>query len=110
MNAMTFVKTLQERETSINLYIVQQDEINKIDRKIKLQELKSVPGTMKLHQVITSEYDKIRYRDVSCNCLEKNMRWSHLAGLFFCWQQQIKGQKDKWASTIEKEKSEKFTK
>lgn len=71
MNAMAFVKTLQETNISINLYIVQQDEINEIDRKIKLQELKSVPGTMKLHQVITSEYGKIRYRDVSCNCLEK---------------------------------------
>ena len=71
MNAMAFVKTLQETNISINLYIVQQDEINEIDRKIKLQELKSVPGNMNLHQLITSQYGKIRYRDVSCNCLEK---------------------------------------
>ena len=62
MNASSFVKEMNS--DSIKVYEVKESEITEIDRIIPT--LKPIPGTMKIHQVFTTELSKLEYRDISC--------------------------------------------
>lgn len=67
MNAASFVKELNSN--TIIVYEIKESEINKIDEGILT--LKSIPGTMKLHQVLGVARSRLKYRDISClsiNC------------------------------------------
>ena len=63
LNAAAFVKTLKD-ETVIKLYEIKESDILEVDRNIP--PLKTVPRTMKIHQLYTESKGKISYRDISC--------------------------------------------
>lgn len=68
-SAKVFVESMKDSDTDCRL--VTEDQI--IEEQIKLQKvsLKTIKGTMKLHQVITVSPGAVLYRDISCHCEEK---------------------------------------
>jgi len=48
--------------------MVQEKNILEIENKSKKKTLKTVPGTMKIHQVITDQPESIKSQSVSCTC------------------------------------------
>ena len=69
LSADDFINQVQ-KNTKIQLYEVSQEEISAVEENIEDITLKTVPGTMKLHQVFVCGEQKISYRDVSCTCYE----------------------------------------
>ena len=67
-NAHQFVQEVSKSSAAIHLYEVTKDAILLIRNSFSLTNLKSVPGTMKLHQVIFSNQNCIHYRNVSYVC------------------------------------------
>ena len=67
-NAHQFVQEVSKSSAAIHLYEVTKDEILLIRNSLSVTNLKSVPGTMKLHQIIFSNQNCIDYRNVSCVC------------------------------------------
>jgi len=68
MNAEAFVQEIESSESQIKLFIVGETEIKQMETKIKQASPKTVPGTMRTHQVLTVSPGEIQYRDVSCSC------------------------------------------
>ena len=69
LSADDFINQVQ-KNTKIQLYEVSQGEISAVEEDIEDITKKTVPGTMKLHQVFVCGEQKISYRDVSCTCYE----------------------------------------
>ncbi|XP_046326072.1 uncharacterized protein LOC124110747 [Haliotis rufescens] len=65
MSASAFVDEL-ESETSIKLYLI--GDANAEEANLKQLQLKPIPGTMSLHQIIVTAPGHLHYRDVSCSC------------------------------------------
>ncbi|KAL5013419.1 hypothetical protein ScPMuIL_007689 [Solemya velum] len=70
LDAKTFVNTLREELTSVELFLVHDTDILEMEDKLKARTLKTVPGTLRLHQVTTTAPGQIKFRDVSCTCTE----------------------------------------
>ena len=69
-NASDFVRQIRNQETSVELYEMSDKEIAlKFLKFSKMTTVKTVSGTMKIHQVITACKGEICYRDISCSCL-----------------------------------------
>lgn len=75
-SAKDFVQLMNESSTQC--YLVKESEINNIQSSLQKQKLKTVPGTMKLHQLLVIGDNEIAYRDASCNC-----RYSQESGHIF---------------------------
>ena len=60
-------------------HVVEVTERDIVDRQSKLDcvQLKTVKGTMKLHQIITKSPCDIAYRNISCCCDEANICDGH---------------------------------
>ena len=74
-NASSFIRELRETDSSVILYEVSQEEVDKKEKE--LPALKTVPGTSKLHQVITQTPGQLLYRDISCYCTKDNPHVGH---------------------------------
>jgi hypothetical protein len=62
----SFKETVDEEQLNISVFHVTPD---KVQRKRKsVPSLKSVPGTMKIHQILTKTHGENAYRSVSCTC------------------------------------------
>lgn len=57
---------LREHFKTTKMYLVDDSQIENYISKI--QNLKTLSGTLNLHQVITSEKNEIKYRELSCFC------------------------------------------
>jgi len=64
-DARSFVDAL--KDSSVKLFYVDNTEYHP---QIPAN-LKSVPGTMSIHQILTERAGEVWYRDVSCSCLER---------------------------------------
>ncbi|KAK3108762.1 hypothetical protein FSP39_015119 [Pinctada imbricata] len=92
MNAQQFIDAFTPSSTSIYLYKVDQSDIDTVGESLKNVNLKTVPGTMKLHQVITNVSCTIRFREVSCtpfatcvtNGRPKSVPVTHWSRRFIC--------------------------
>ncbi|XP_041368077.1 uncharacterized protein LOC121382620 [Gigantopelta aegis] len=71
MHAEDFVTVLQKACPSVKLFPIKPSNISAKELKIKALSLKTVPGTMKIHQIVTTCPYKITYSGVSCTCLEE---------------------------------------
>ena len=58
-------RALMQEETSMKLFYVEPDDV---EEAAVPENVPAVPGTMKLHQVVTLVRGTIKYRDVSCCC------------------------------------------
>lgn len=58
---------LLSTETKIKIFYVSAENIKPMDPLI-VEDLIPIPGTMKIHQLITCGQYKIKYRDLSCFC------------------------------------------
>jgi len=67
-NAEEFMKIVEKSDSSIRLYIVRESDILETETKLREKSLKTIPGTMKIHQVITDDFERIKFRCVSCMC------------------------------------------
>jgi hypothetical protein len=65
-----FVQLVQPR-TCVMLYEVLGSAIIALEQEVLSKTIKPVPGTMKLHQVLTASPLQILYRDVSCTCVRE---------------------------------------
>ncbi|XP_050391948.2 uncharacterized protein LOC126810751 [Patella vulgata] len=64
----TFVSKLEEAKTSVKLFLINENDIQAIEKLKKFSSLDPVPGTMRIHQVISESPHTMYYRDVSCSC------------------------------------------
>ena len=64
-NPKKLYEVLLQSETHIKLYFITSECIKKIER---IPSLATIPGTLKIHQVVTHARGTIYYRDVSCTC------------------------------------------
>lgn len=65
-NASDFVCQIRKKETGIDLYEVSEKEI--ASKHSRLIAIKTVPGTLKIHQIISTSKHEMFYRDISCSC------------------------------------------
>ena len=73
-DAASFKEMVEGDTLNISLYYVKPEDVEK--KKTLMPSLKTVPGTMKLHQLITMKPGEIFYRDVSCT-FESNIHDGH---------------------------------
>ncbi len=71
-NARQLYESLLSVQTSIQLFYIEEEAVNKAVQKMPKQ-LPVVPSTMRLHQMITQAPGKVIYRDVSCPCSTKQI-------------------------------------
>ncbi|CAG2186302.1 unnamed protein product [Mytilus edulis] len=64
LTADAFIKSI-ETGTKIKLYEVKEPDVLEVDKRIPIP-LKTIPGTMKIHQIFTESERKLRYRGISC--------------------------------------------
>ncbi|XP_048243037.1 uncharacterized protein LOC125375972 [Haliotis rufescens] len=95
-NAQTFVSELLNTGSKILLYHITSESINKADQGLVLKKLPPVPGTMKIHQVLTSCPQNISYRDISCTCVSAVCKGHELKQFSF---ESVKYGKDAEAKT-----------
>jgi len=62
------VEQVLAAKSSIALYYIEGTAVEENVKKLSNIKLSPVPGTMKLHQVVSKESQKIAYRAVSCFC------------------------------------------
>lgn len=62
------MKIVEKSDSSIRLYIVRESDILETVTKLREKSLKTIPCTMKIHQVITDAFERIKFRCVSCMC------------------------------------------
>ncbi|KAL0851024.1 hypothetical protein ABMA28_006916 [Loxostege sticticalis] len=67
-NASVAFKMLKESEKKVKTFFVSEEEIREMQQNVP-DKLIALPGTMKLHQIITTaKQGSILYRDLSCFC------------------------------------------
>lgn len=76
-NAAPFVQSIKEKDSSIYLYEVPTSDVTEKSEILASKNLKTVPGTFKLHQIKTSRIGEIYYRDISCVCDEGVLHTDH---------------------------------
>lgn len=74
-NASDFVRQIRKKETGIELYEVSEKEI--ASKHSKLIAIKTVPGTLKIHQIITTSKHEMFYRDISYSCSPEKEHINH---------------------------------
>lgn len=67
LNANDAHRILQRTMTTVKSFIISPDDIKNM-KKLVPEGIRAVPGTMKLHQIITTEPNEIKYRQLSCFC------------------------------------------
>ncbi|CAC5360184.1 unnamed protein product [Mytilus coruscus] len=70
-NTKDFVRQIKASGSRVYVYEIQEHDITSIESNILNKHLKTVPGTMKIHQVITNQPGEISHRLVSWTCKEK---------------------------------------
>ena len=76
MSASDFIGAINN-STRIHLHKITTDDFQKYRDKLKGQTLRSISGTMKIHQMFTPNTFNILHREVSCNCSTDNYCISH---------------------------------
>ncbi len=66
-DAHKLFKALTETNTTVKLFFVKSEDIESAMKKMPKQ-IPAVPGTMRIHQVITLAPGELIHRDVSCMC------------------------------------------
>ncbi len=66
-DAHKLFKALTETNTTVKLFFVKNEDIESAMKK-KPKQIPAVPGTMRIHQVITLAPGELIHRDVSCMC------------------------------------------
>lgn len=67
-------------DTEIKIFFIPMDNIKPLDINIL-----PIPGTMKIHQLMTNSVLKVKYRNLSCFCNDLN-------GMCECYSPMIHGQ------------------
>ena len=67
-NAAALYQALKDAKTTVQIYFVASDVVQKTVEKFAELKLPTVPGTMRLHQVLSKASGEISYREVSCFC------------------------------------------
>lgn len=61
--------TLVKERTSVEMYFIEEPQIELMDQKKLLFQIKKIPGIMKVHQIISKENENFVYtREYSCFC------------------------------------------
>ena len=71
MNCKSFADEVNMARRTSKLYIIDDFDIKEVEKCLHEKTLKTIPGTMKLHQVIVTSPEHLQFRDASCTCLEK---------------------------------------
>lgn len=67
--SICFYSTSESSE-NVELYEINEQDIRAIEEKIKDKLLKPIPGTMKVHQLITEHPGEITHREISCTYID----------------------------------------
>lgn len=67
INATDAHRILQRTMKTVKSFFVSSDDIKSM-KKLIPEGIRAVPGTMKLHQIISTEPNEIEYRQLSCFC------------------------------------------
>jgi hypothetical protein len=62
---------MHESGSKVEVYQIQEQDINEIERKMKDKNLKAIPGTMKIHPLTTEQSEEVKQRQISCVCYDK---------------------------------------
>ena len=62
---------MHESGSKVEVYQIQEQDINEIERKMKDKNLKAIPGTIKIHQLTTEQSEEVKHRQISCVCYDK---------------------------------------
>ena len=68
VDAATMYRALIRQGTTLDLFLIDEEEFQASSAQLRSMNPNRVPGTMKLHQVIFDKPGTIKYRDVSCFC------------------------------------------
>jgi len=77
-------KILQS-QTHIKLFYVDASTVAKACAELAEKSVNSVPGTMRIHQILTTERGKIKFRDVSCFCSDEKLSCDCYDIISFCF-------------------------
>jgi hypothetical protein len=62
---------MHESGSKVEVYQIQEQDINEIERKMKDKNIKAIPGTMKIHQLTTEQSEEVKHRQISCVCYDE---------------------------------------
>ena len=69
-NSYDFITELEKSGSAVALYQVEEEKIQHFEDKLKQQgTIKTVSGTLQIHQVFVSSFGKIQYGDVDVNVI-----------------------------------------
>ena len=89
-NSNDFVTELETSGSTVALYQVEKEKIQHFEDKLKQQgTIKTVPGTLRIHQVFVSSFGKIKYRDVSCECYSSPCEFHNLKLFSFAAKEKV---------------------
>ncbi|KAK6190772.1 hypothetical protein SNE40_002564 [Patella caerulea] len=82
--ATDFVKTVKTPDSKIRIFQVTEEDVkSKIIEKLKLQP---IPGTMKIHQILSVKRGELWYRDLSYNSMEVHEHQGQHLKFFSFWK------------------------
>ena len=70
LSSRDFIRVVSPR-TCIKLYVVEESDNMAIEDPLLTKTLKTLQGTMKVHQILAVSPENVLHRDVSCTCLHE---------------------------------------
>lgn len=67
-NASSLIEQVTKSSEKVHLYEIDEHMVRQIEEKIKDKTVKTIPGTMKMHQLITEIPEVVKNRGTSCLC------------------------------------------
>lgn len=80
---------ISQSQTHIKLFYVDASTVAKACAELAEKSVNSVPGTMRIHQILTTERGKIKFRDVSCFCSDEKLSCDCYDIRSFCFINEI---------------------
>ncbi|XP_045199124.2 uncharacterized protein LOC123553489 [Mercenaria mercenaria] len=68
IDADTLYQKLTDGMIGLKLFLVKERDISLVEDSIKAHKLRTIPGTMKIHQIFSASPQTVSFRDVSCFC------------------------------------------
>ncbi|CAC5410487.1 unnamed protein product [Mytilus coruscus] len=77
LDTASFIKSFNGKDSNIALVEVSRKEVEKNSKILSNLNLKTVSGTLKMHQLFITAFGEIEYRDISCFCRKDSEHSGH---------------------------------
>ena len=72
-NASSWIEQVTKSSEKVQLYKIDEHMVRRIEEKIKDKTVKTIPGTIKMHQLIIENPGVVKHSETSCLCEKKTV-------------------------------------